>query len=190
MSHDDRRITDSKVLAAMAHPLRRRLLDVLKVHGPATVSALAEHTDQAVGNVSHHMKVLAGAKLVEQAPELANDLRERWWRLRVGSISWSPMDFDGDPAAAAVEQAATSLNLDRQASIVRAWLAKREGYDAGWVEAYFATESWLHLSANELAELSAEVQALLNRWSEREPPDDGQLREPVFIFAHGVPAQP
>lgn len=160
------------------------------MHGPATVSALAELTDQAVGNVSHHLKVLATATLVEPAPELANDLRERWWRLRNRSISWSPVDFDDDPATAAVEQAATSLNLERQASIVRAWLAKRDGYDADWVRAYFATESWLQLSANELAQLSSEVQAVLKRWSERAVPDDDQLREPVFVFAHGVPAQP
>ncbi|HEY4018151.1 MAG TPA: helix-turn-helix domain-containing protein, partial [Pseudonocardiaceae bacterium] len=99
MSEETRRITDSKVLAAMAHPLRRRLLDVLKVYGPATVSALAEHTGQAVGNISHHMKVLSAAALVEQASELAHDRRERWWRLRTGSLSWSWQDFDNDPAA-------------------------------------------------------------------------------------------
>ncbi|MFI1864047.1 ArsR/SmtB family transcription factor [Streptomyces jumonjinensis] len=56
-----RQITDSRVLAAMAHPLRRRLMDVLKVEGPGTVSALAGRTGQAVGNVSHHIRVLARA---------------------------------------------------------------------------------------------------------------------------------
>ncbi|MFC0099602.1 hypothetical protein ACFFKH_19035 [Micromonospora marina] len=29
-----RQVTDSRVLAALAHPLRRRLMDVLKVYGP------------------------------------------------------------------------------------------------------------------------------------------------------------
>ena len=44
-----RTITDSRVLAAMAHPLRRRLLDALKVDGPSTASMLANRTGQAIG---------------------------------------------------------------------------------------------------------------------------------------------
>ena len=59
-----RQITDSRVLAALAHPLRRRLMDVLKVYGPCTVGMLAERTDQAPANVSHHLKVLAAADLL------------------------------------------------------------------------------------------------------------------------------
>ncbi|WP_370933755.1 ArsR/SmtB family transcription factor [Amycolatopsis sp. cg13] len=63
-------VRDSQVLAAMSHPLRRRLLDMLKPDGPANAS---EKTGQAVGNVSHHLKVLSGAGLVIEAPELARD---------------------------------------------------------------------------------------------------------------------
>ena len=46
---DVRQVTDSRVLAAMSHPLRRRLLDVLAVYGPQPVGALAERTGQAPG---------------------------------------------------------------------------------------------------------------------------------------------
>ena len=73
-------VTEPDVLRAVAHPLRRRLLDVLRVDGPQTASLLAEHTGEAVGNVSHHVRVLQRAGLVEAAPELARDRRERWWR--------------------------------------------------------------------------------------------------------------
>lgn len=31
---------------------------------------------------------------------------------------------------------------------------------------------------------------LLARWAERDVPDDGRQREPVFLFAYGVPATP
>src|SRR5215211_4033370 len=101
-----RKITDSAVLAALAHPLRRRLMDVLKVDGPSTASLLAERTDQAVANVSHHLKVLAGCELVVEAPELARDRRERWWRLASPGVRWSSADFDDDPASQAVASAA------------------------------------------------------------------------------------
>jgi DNA-binding transcriptional ArsR family regulator len=183
-------MTDSKVLAAMAHPLRRRLMDVLTVDGPATVSTLAERTDQAVGNISHHMKVLAAAELVVQAPELANDRRERWWRTVPGSVRWSRKDYADDPAATIVAETAESLNLDHQIAMLRAWTASRENYGEQWEEAAFSSDSWLRLSPAELAEFSEELIALMVRWARREIPDDGQQREPVFVFAHGVPAKP
>src|ERR1041384_6814173 len=47
---DKRSITDSRVLAAMAHPVRRRLLDLVKLDGPSTASVLAQRTGEAIGN--------------------------------------------------------------------------------------------------------------------------------------------
>ncbi|MGC5017981.1 helix-turn-helix domain-containing protein [Micromonospora sp. DT47] len=185
-----RQITDSRVLAAMSHPLRRRLMDVLKVDGPSTVSMLAERTGQAPANVSHHMKVLGACDLVAEAPELARDRRERWWRLVTRGLRWSNADFDADPAARAVADAVTSLNLDRHVALARAWHAADESARAAWGEGPFSTDKWLRLTPEELAELDREVIDLLARWADREVPDDGREREPVFLFAYGVPAQP
>jgi hypothetical protein len=49
---------------------------------------------------------------------------------------------------------------------------------------------WLHLSPDELAELSGQVIALFDRWATRVVPEDGVQRDPVFVFTYGVPAQP
>jgi DNA-binding transcriptional ArsR family regulator len=185
-----RTITDAKVLAALAHPLRRRLMDVLKVSGPATVSAMAEQTDQAVANVSHHLRVLAACDLVAEAPELARDRRERWWRLVNHGVRWSTADFDDDPAGQAVAAAALSLVLDRQVGLVRDWHAVRESRREAWGDAPFSTDRWLRLSPAELAAFEDELLALIARWGDREVPADGQPREPVFFFAHAVPARP
>ncbi|SBT44368.1 ArsR/SmtB family transcription factor [Micromonospora auratinigra] len=185
-----RQVTDSRVLAALAHPLRRRLMDTLKVYGPCTVGQLAERTDQAPANVSHHLKVLAAADLVTEAPEHARDRRERWWRLRDRGVRWSHADFDADPAARAVADAAGSLNLDRHVALVRAWHAAGDEQQAAWADGPFSTDKWLRLTPEELAELSREVIALLDRWADRAVPDDDRRREPVFVFAHGVPARP
>jgi DNA-binding transcriptional ArsR family regulator len=184
-----RQVTDSRVLAAMSHPLRRRLMDVLKVYGPATASVLAQRTDQAVANISHHLKVLAAAGLIVEAPEFAKDRRERWWRLVSPSLRWATGDFDDDPARQAVANAAVSLNLDRHVSLARAWYAIREGRPA-WNGAAFSADKWLHLTPAELGEVEQEILGVLERWARRDLPDDGQTREPVFVFVHGVPAQP
>ena len=181
---------NSRVLAAMAHPLRCRLMDMLRVHGPATASMLAERTGQAVGNISHHVHTLAACELIEEAPELAKDRRERWWRLVSPAPRWTSRDFGGDAAAEAVELAAASLNLDRQVGFVRAYAAAGQDEREWWAEGPFSTDRWLRMTDAELAEFAASVIELYRSWSEREIPDDGQQRRPVFAFARAVPAAP
>ncbi|MEU8266910.1 helix-turn-helix domain-containing protein [Sphaerisporangium sp. NPDC049002] len=185
-----RTITDSRVLAALAHPLRRRLMDVLKVDGPSTASMLAERTGQAVANVSHHLRVLGASELIEEAPELARDRRERWWRLVSAGVRWTTADFGGDPASAAIASAAESLNLDHHVNLVRAWYAAGEDERAMWRNAPFSTDKWLRLTPAELSEIEQQINDLLRRWATREVPDDGERRDPVFLFAFGVPGQP
>ncbi|MFD3556292.1 ArsR/SmtB family transcription factor [Streptomyces goshikiensis] len=52
--------------AALAHPLRQRLLFALG-HRPATVRQLAAQLDAKKGNVAHHLKVLREAGLIHVA---------------------------------------------------------------------------------------------------------------------------
>jgi DNA-binding transcriptional ArsR family regulator len=185
-----RQVTDSRVLAAMAHPLRRRLLNLLRVDGPATASVLAERSGEAVGNVSHHLRVLAAAGLIEEAPELARDRRERWWRRTPGALRWSSRDFEGDEAAAAVERAVISISADNELGFLRAWDQAPEEERARWPRGPFALDSWLRVDDDELAEFSEELIALVRRWADREIADDGRDRDSVFVFAHGIPARP
>ena len=190
-------ITDSRVLAAMAHPVRRRLLDALIVDGPSTASMLAARTGQAVGNISHHLKVLAQASLIEVVPSLARDRRERWWKVSATSRRWSSTAFGEDPASEAVADAAESLNLEHQVEKVRAWHAQRDSASREWVDAAFSSDTWLRLTPAELQQLSDELTDLLHRWRDRTPPAgeeqapaDGTGRHSVFVFARGVPAGP
>jgi DNA-binding transcriptional ArsR family regulator len=185
-----RQITDSRVLAAMSHPLRRRLLSLLKLDGPATASMLAQRTGQAVGNLSHHLRVLAAASLIEEAPELARDRRERWWRRTAPTLTWSASDFTGDVVSDAVARAAESINLDRQLAPLSQWAQAADEEKARWPEGPFSIDSWMRVTDAELAEFSAEMLALVRRWADRQLPDDGRERGTVFVFAHGVPAQP
>ena len=187
---DVREVTDARVLAALAHPLRRRLMDVLRVHGPATASVLAERTDQHVGNVSHHIRALAEVGLVEEAPELAKDRRERWWRLVARSLRWSGEVLSDDPAEEAIAQAVQSLTIDRHSGHVRAWFAAADEEREPWRSTAFAMEKWLHLTPDELGELSREVADLLARWNDREQSDATERREPVLFFTYGIPARP
>ena len=179
-------------VAASGHPVRRRLLEVLGVDGPATASQLAERTGQHVGNVSHHLKMLARAGLVDEVPELARDRRERWWRHVPISLSWSLADVCGDAVGEAVAVAAEHENLDHHADRVRGWFAARDGsddYDEAWTRAAFSTETWAWATPEEWDELGEALNAVLADFhaAHREP---GPGRESCFVFAHGVPSRP
>jgi DNA-binding transcriptional ArsR family regulator len=181
-----REIRDSKALVAIAHPLRHRLLDLLHFDGPATASLLAEKTGQAVGNISHHLKVLAASELIEEAPELARDRRERWWRRTSSAIKWGAQDFPDDPIA----EAAEVLTLDHQHAVARQWLAQRETYPPEWRGALFSIDGWTRLSVAELEELNDRIVAMLAEYRERPLPDDGVERRPVFFAARASLGQP
>jgi DNA-binding transcriptional ArsR family regulator len=184
-----RTVTDAKALSAMANPFRSRMMDALKVDGPSTASALAQRTGQAVGSASHHLKVLSEAGLVEEAPELAKDRRERWWRLVDAGTRWSRGDFADDTAAVTSAYAAEALALQRQFERVQEWNANAATVPV-WDDAAFATQNWMRLTPAELEQVADEMVDVLLRWSSRAIPDDGEERESVYVFARGFPAQP
>jgi DNA-binding transcriptional ArsR family regulator len=184
-----RTVTDAKALSAMANPFRSRMMDALKVDGPSTASALAQRTGQAVGSASHHLKVLSEAGLVEEAPELAKDRRERWWRLVDAGTRWSRGDFADDTAAVTAAYAAEALALQRQFERVQEWNANAATVPV-WDDAAFATQNWMRLTPAELEQVADEMVDVLLRWSSRAIPDDGEERESVYVFARGFPAQP
>jgi len=73
---------------------------VLVVGGPATAARLARDVPGAPGGLSYHLRQLATHTFIEEAPELASDGRERWWRAIPGGIQWSDEDLEGSPRSA------------------------------------------------------------------------------------------
>lgn len=187
-----RTVTDPAVLAALAHPTRRRVMDALRADQAATVGMLAERLGVAVGSASHHLKVLADADLVTAAPELARDRRERWWRLVDVAVRWSSDELDDSPATTAIVAAAESVGLERQIELSRRWLG-RDDRASAHARAAFVSDAWLSLTAAELDEVAHEIQGVLTRWRHRAVADAGAPdadRQHVFVFARGFPAEP
>jgi len=188
MTPANRRSADPSVIAAIHHPLRRRLIDLLGVEGPATASQLAERTGELVGNISHHLKVLAAADVIEEAPELAKDRRERWWRSANASYTWSVADAGGEPARELIATVSEERNVTYHADKVRQWFEVRHEYGEDWVRAAFATDSWLTLTPERLTELSERIRDLVQEY--RDNPSDDPSAIPVYVFTHGIPARP
>jgi DNA-binding transcriptional ArsR family regulator len=177
-----------EVIAAVHHPARRRILDYLQLHDSATVGGIAAALDLQVGSVSHHLKTLEQAALVEPDAGATGDRRQSWWRAVSRSISWSTDDFTG--AERQLAEAAEVENLQHQLRRVIAWLSIRQGFDPAWVSAAFSTDQYVEASPAQLAELGRRINALLVDFAHdcKANPSDDQV--PVFVLARGVPAQP
>ncbi len=73
---------------ALAHPVRMRLLRLLREDGPSTATALGERIGQSSGVTSYHLRVLGEAGLVEEDSGRGNR-RDRWWRVAREGLAFS-----------------------------------------------------------------------------------------------------
>ena len=66
-------------LRALSHPVRLRMLGLLRSEGPATATTLARRLDLNTGATSYHLRQLAQHDFIVEDTERGN-ARDRWWR--------------------------------------------------------------------------------------------------------------
>src|SRR6187431_2076345 len=98
-------VRDPKAMRALANPLRLKLLGLLRQDGPHSVGELSELAGAAPGSVSYHLGTLARFGFVEEAPELARDGRERWWRAAHTLTHFDPGELNETPEGRAAGRA-------------------------------------------------------------------------------------
>ncbi|NYJ00178.1 putative ArsR family transcriptional regulator [Nocardioides thalensis] len=176
-------------IRAIHHPTRRRIIDYLGVNGPAQVGALADALGQQVGSISHHLRVLERQDVVARVPELAHDRRTSWWRLESSSISWSVDDF-ATVVDRMTARAAQRANIDHQLRKLAEWMRRADDSSQEWREAATSSDLGTVATAAELKELGRRLLETAAEWSSEIDRDDGQEREPVFLFLHAFPTRP
>lgn len=194
MGERTRPVTDAKALRAIAHPLRVRLYEILTAEGPATVSRLADELGAMVGTLSYHLRQLEAHGYIEEAPELARDRRERWWRAIPGGIRWSEVALGDTPGGREAADAARRVLLSRQIERLRRWNEHAGAWSEAWRDAAVGTDMLLTLTPAELRQFGEEIDAVVHRWverSRRHQPKRGvrsrKGRRQVFFFAHAFP---
>ncbi|MBT0773885.1 helix-turn-helix transcriptional regulator [Kineosporia sp. J2-2] len=169
---DTLRLSDPKAMRVLAHPLRITLLGELRVRGPQSVGMLCEIVDEAPGSVSYHVGKLAEFGFVEEAPELARDRRERWWRAVHAYTSWSPSEDLKDPARHQASGELRRTIARRYAEVFEQYLAAEPAMDPDWVRASTTGDAFLHLTLDQMRELQSEVNDLVERWEARSVAND------------------
>ncbi|WP_353813324.1 helix-turn-helix domain-containing protein [Agromyces sp. SYSU T00266] len=171
------RLHDPGPMRAMAHPMRLRIIGLLRMEGPATVGMLAATTGESAGSVSYHMATLAKHGFVEEAPELARDRRERWWRAAHEMTSWDAVEFLDDPARHAASEALRRTVLESYHRELLAALDAEATLEPEWIASSDSSDGAAHLTLEEFRELAAELAAVREKWwaRRREPADGTRL---------------
>jgi predicted ArsR family transcriptional regulator len=73
-------VHDPRILRAIAHPVRNRILDELGATGPMRAADVARILKVPANQASFHLRQLAKYGLVVEAPEEARDGRDRVWK--------------------------------------------------------------------------------------------------------------
>jgi DNA-binding transcriptional ArsR family regulator len=177
-------VSDPEMLRALAHPLRQRLLLALVTRGHGRAADLADVVDAPANSISFHLRALAKAGLIVEAPDLARDRRDRVWRAVAEKFQ---VEAEG-PGADAVGK-----------PILR-WLQALFARDAerlvgGADDVHRVSAGPLILSRSEASALGDELQEVVDRWAERsrdggrdepdeERPDEGRtFYQVVFAVA-------
>jgi predicted ArsR family transcriptional regulator len=157
------RLDDATALRAYAHPLRLKLIGLLRAEGAMTATQAAARLGDTVPNCSFHLRQLAKYGLAERAP--GADARERPWRATARYTAWES-DSDDPAVRAAADQLETAI-LGEYTQRVREYLAKRADEPAEWRRAAGLGDILAHVTAAELEQLMADVGALLARFDDR-----------------------
>jgi DNA-binding transcriptional ArsR family regulator len=192
-------VPDTAVLQSMSHPLRLRLLGLLRVYGPSTATKLAERVGESSGLTSYHLRQLAAAGLIAEAgPEEITGLvrtggRERWWRASHEATRLeSPPS--GDEAAEAASMDFWHAVLSTVTRNAQSWLSVAHTWPREWQEATNFSDYILRLTPTEMDQLQSDLWAVLRRYRRHDPvqepgvagvPEDAAIVDMQFqLFPH------
>ncbi|MEU0298176.1 helix-turn-helix domain-containing protein [Streptomyces sp. NPDC006175] len=179
---------DAAALKALTHPLRLRLLGLLRQHGPATASELAVRTGETSASTSYHLRVLAKYAFVAEAEH--RDGRERRWRAVHSVTSADNVAMLATPAGRAM----LVLGRRRQVEHLQQSMEQHEAdIDAGrlgeeWHDPSGIDDLMPRLTPESLRELRDTMAEKLAELTARDE-HDSRARQVVLLTA-GLPLAP
>lgn len=143
-----------EVVAALANPVRLKLLYEITAAGRARTSDLAQAVELAPNKVSYHLKKLGAAGVVTKQP--GDDARETWWSAVPGG--WQVDDPELAPGLTAALALLDQHVRDRS----EAFAAQQR--DAGVVLPFANGDTVLTLGLGDARALADELSALIERY--------------------------
>ncbi|WP_439937302.1 winged helix-turn-helix domain-containing protein [Nocardia sp. N13] len=158
-------LSDPRVLRAIAHPVRTRILDEISATGPIRAADVARELGIPANQASFHLRQLAKYGLVEEAPEEARDRRDRVWRATSEqgfSVNLSQL-AEAPGGRAAVEVFRSSKMASLHEVVDRAFaMSREEGRGV-----FAVSDHALKLTDDEAHDLRGEIDAVIEAWADR-----------------------
>jgi DNA-binding transcriptional ArsR family regulator len=179
---------DAEQLRTLAHPLRMRLLSVLRLEGPATATQLARRLATDSGKTSYHLRQLADASLVAEDTARGNR-RDRWWRALHDSTHWNPADHLHDPDTAAATEWLAGHAVRLHAQWSDTFAQSQDAWSPEWVDASTLSDYLLELTPGRLRQLVEELDAVIERYrgDADHHNEEGTEAERVTVVLHAFP---
>lgn len=156
-------LTDPRALRGLAHPVRVKLLGLLRLEGPMTATDAGRRLGESSGSASYHLRQLERFGLVEEAEGGVG--RRRPWRATSLYTSWPNVADSPElaEAADAFERFVVAGYMER----LEKWLERRRGEPEDWQEAAAFGDSLVYLTVDELAGIRDALQALVDPYLDR-----------------------
>ena len=158
-------------LRALSHPVRLRMLALLRTEGPATATTLAARLGLNTGATSYHLRQLAEHGFVVDDPD-RGDGRDRWWQAAHRATVT-------DPARASTPEEQDTHDAYLQA--VAIWnteqlqraVEERRMLPLAWQDASTFSDWQLHLTPDRARELTDRLRTVIEEFDEDSADSDG-----------------
>jgi DNA-binding transcriptional ArsR family regulator len=159
-------VTDPRALRALADAFRLTLFDLVRREGRATSMMLAQRTDQDEASVDAHLRELESLGLVEG---VTTETGEAGWTTAVKGIYFEIPD---DPEGQLAARQLSNVMLTKYADLPASWAGEQEPkLELDWARAAGLFNARVELTPDELREIQAGLERLLEPFTTRSPAD-------------------
>lgn len=169
-------LATNDTLKALSHPTRREILRVLARKDHARATDIAEELGLQANAVSFHLRTLGKAGLIEEAPELARDGRDRVWKTSNQGVMIRPAE-DGSTDPTLIRQIVSSSVAEQQLLLSQFgdWAMKNLESDSplhgSLMTSYInATEEQMEFLFSEVSRIVDEIRSKVDR-------EDSEVRQ-------------
>ena len=173
---------DAHNLRGLAHPLRLRMLGILRESGPATATMLANRLGESSAATSYHLRQLAEYGFVVD-DESRGKGRERWWRSAHRSSYFDATADESEEARLLGETYLRSV-VGALAARMEAWVDALPTIPPLWRKGSGLSDYRAALTPEEAARLVATLESIGTdlRDNRDRRPSDADARRVVFQF--------
>ena len=159
-----KKITDVRVLAALAHPTRLSILRLLLTIGDRTATECAAVVGESPSSCSYHLRHLERFGLVERVAAGQDDKvdgRTRRWRSVATGFDFGELHKTGSPELVAATGALISMGIEENVRLSRHYLSHTDEVPEAWQSASCFSNYALLLGVDELREVVDAIDAII-----------------------------